>query len=309
VQYCCNCNNEVLLQLAVTALYAPIAEIYSGILAVIFHSLVLSNNRLMSEYKFQPPSENSLKLVPFGKYKGQPVETMLSDRDYIDWVIAQPGIVSMLQVKFPALFNIITIGAPANDDSPVHNKLQAKFLDKKFQAAFIEAVTGKTISFFVDRINAKKRDQWEAERRRVQEECHQRLDTYKTAPGLDYYKQRLKNIIDEWEQLPKSPPLISASEIKTYLEFECGFDVLFYFGRDTWKIEIKPILGDDFPSVLRQIKRNEANVVLVGEFCSASCTLEEVRAIFTPAKIVTLDEIDRIMQSHSVPTFHVEHDP
>jgi hypothetical protein len=29
-------------------------------------------------------------IVPFGKYKGQPVEAMMADRDYCAWALSQP---------------------------------------------------------------------------------------------------------------------------------------------------------------------------------------------------------------------------
>ena len=59
----------------------------------------------------------SADIVPFSKYKGQPVESLLADQDYMRWVVAQVGLMRMLQDRFPAMFNIITIGAPATDDT------------------------------------------------------------------------------------------------------------------------------------------------------------------------------------------------
>jgi len=60
----------------------------------------------------------------------------------------------------------------------------------------------------------------------------------------------------------------------------------------SFAIELKPQMGDDFPSVLRQMKRNNANVLVVGEFNSSICSLEEVRSMFATSgkKIVTLGE-------------------
>jgi hypothetical protein len=95
-------------------------------------------------YVYQPPPEDN-SIVPFGKYRGQPVEVIMADQGYRDWMLGQPGIVSMLQGKYTALFNIITIGAPATDDSPDHNKLQAKFLDPEFQLAFLEVRLGQSV--------------------------------------------------------------------------------------------------------------------------------------------------------------------
>ncbi len=56
--------------------------------------------------------QNNTEIVPFGKYKDQPVEIMLADQNYLEWITGQPGIMTMLQGKYPALFNVITVGAP-----------------------------------------------------------------------------------------------------------------------------------------------------------------------------------------------------
>jgi hypothetical protein len=56
-------------------------------------------------------------------------------------------------------------------------------------------------------------------------------------------------------------------------------------------IEIKPLIGDDFPSVLRQMKRNGADTLVVGSFNSSVCSLDEVRQMFAPRLIITLAEI------------------
>jgi hypothetical protein len=66
----------------------------------------------------------------------------------------------------------------------------------------------------------------------------------------------------------------------------------------SFAIELKPQMGDDFPSVLRQMKRNNANVLVVGEFNSSICSLEEVRSMFATSgkKIVTLGEIEAILR-------------
>jgi hypothetical protein len=42
---------------------------------------------------------------------------LLADQDYMRWVVAQIGLMRMLQDRFPAMFNNITIAAPATDDT------------------------------------------------------------------------------------------------------------------------------------------------------------------------------------------------
>jgi hypothetical protein len=43
------------------------------------------------------------EIVPFGKYKGQPVETLAADPDYCEWLIAQPWFTA----KYRNVYNIV----------------------------------------------------------------------------------------------------------------------------------------------------------------------------------------------------------
>jgi hypothetical protein len=47
-------------------------------------------------------------LVPFGMYRGHPIEDLLSDRDYVEWMVEEPGMLADLQAKYPALGKILT---------------------------------------------------------------------------------------------------------------------------------------------------------------------------------------------------------
>jgi hypothetical protein len=46
--------------------------------------------------------------VPFGKYKDQPIETLLADQSYLDWIASQPEIIAWLQANHPDLFTVIS---------------------------------------------------------------------------------------------------------------------------------------------------------------------------------------------------------
>jgi hypothetical protein len=60
-----------------------------------------------------------------------------------------------------------------------------------------------------------------------------------------------------------------------------------------WKIEIKPSLGDDFPTVMRQMERLRAWVLVIDRF-AAVVPLETVRAMFKAngRKLITVREIE-----------------
>jgi hypothetical protein len=67
-------------------------------------------------------------IVPFGKYRGQPIEVLRSDPGYVQWLLGQDWV----RDRFAAIHTLIVnnFGAPA--ETPEHNALQAKFLDDGF---------------------------------------------------------------------------------------------------------------------------------------------------------------------------------
>jgi hypothetical protein len=253
-------------------------------------------------------------IVPFGKYKDQPIEVLLADQNYREWVTSQPGLMTMLQIRYPAVFNIITIGAPTTDDTPEHNKLQALFLDHDFQYAFLELAQGESVL-----VSAQKyaREKYEAETQVLSDqrtELQQRIDELK---DKCFYKTELAKLRDELGKVAATvvEPAVPIPT-KITLDFECGYDLALItdYGekrrrnyahrvydpqkcKEFWfthwfRIELKPQIGDDFPSVLRQMKRNEADTLVIGLFESTNCTLDQVRAIFGERKIITLAQIE-----------------
>lgn len=79
-------------------------------------------------------------MVPFGKYSGHPVEVMLRDQRYVDWVTAQPW----FRQRFGAIYHLILGQVPGAADTPVHNSIQVKFLDadfcQRFLASFMQPI-------------------------------------------------------------------------------------------------------------------------------------------------------------------------
>lgn len=261
-------------------------------------------------------------IVPFGKYKGQPVSMLLADQDYLRWVLAQPGLVQMLQERHPTVLNIITIGAPQSDDTPEHNRLQARFLDHAFGEAFIECVTGKSPAGHVE-------DYWASSYRKVEHDLEE-LKEYRPRYSYSYLEERLARIRAEIPQVLteiKTYIVDKASPAKLRAEFELGFDVrltMRWNGRDfgdlcyyatnnsvetllplrsydseeehKFNIELKPTIGDDFPAVLRQIRRNGAMVVVAERFEAVGATLDQVRKMFGDRKLVLVAEIEALMK-------------
>ena len=67
----------------------------------------------------------SAEIVPFGKYKGQPVDVLTADQDYCEWLVSQPWFKS----RYGNVYNILIQGGGEPQDSPEHNEMQARFLE------------------------------------------------------------------------------------------------------------------------------------------------------------------------------------
>ena len=77
-----------------------------------------------------------------------------------------------------------------------------------------------------------------------------------------------KSFVHEFHER-KDPRNGNSIKCVEFVEFECdGADVVLsdILIRFDVKIEIKPVIGDDYPQVLRQIKRSQCNFLLVGQY-------------------------------------------
>ena len=76
---------------------------------------------------------DALTPVPFGKYEGQPVEVLMSDQRYCQWLAAQ----TWFPARYPTLHQTIINFGGAPQDSPEHNQMQAAFLhpDRRLRLA------------------------------------------------------------------------------------------------------------------------------------------------------------------------------
>jgi hypothetical protein len=72
----------------------------------------------------------AIEIVPFGKYKGQPIDVLAQDRQYCDWIVQQ----SWFSQRYPALSTLIINNFGEPSETPEHNRLQLRFLDAHFLA-------------------------------------------------------------------------------------------------------------------------------------------------------------------------------
>lgn len=207
-------------------------------------------------------------LVPFGKYKGQPMEVMKMDTQYCDWIAQQ----DWFRERYGNLYQVIINNFTEPTETPEHNKLQTLFLDNKFCLNFFK------VSGYCSLIDREKF-------------INDKLKEY-------YYNENLLN------ELNNNP--IFKVRIEKQFE-EDGWDVILNFGvilNDKYQIdgldacvEIKPNLSDDYLAVLRQIKTNKSRgfskFLVIDTFDAKGATFEQVKEIFAGSyiTIIKLDDI------------------
>jgi len=149
---------------------------------------------------------------------------------------------------------LLTRGA-ASDDTPEHNAIQARFLDPVFRAAL-----GLTLS-----------KRW----------CD--FDLAKAAVQFEY--QGIDVVLGAFGQRTYAIPGTRFSPGYGIPEAVEDGVIL--------TIEIKPSLGDDFPTVMRQMERLHARVLVIDQL-TGRLPLETVRAMFKAngRKLVTVREIE-----------------
>lgn len=245
-------------------------------------------------------TDQDIQLMPFGKYKGQPLEIVMSDKNYVEWLTNQEFIKEEKNIN---IYNFLVNGNNDLAFSKEHNEIVAMFYDKSFRDKFLIYSLG--FNKFSDL-------------------CNEYIN--KTI-YYDYrIKQRLnKTILHDCKKndnkffVENNPKSTFWSDVST--EFY-GWDIRItdsrlYFYNDLYfldtpccertnlYIEIKPLLGEDYPNVLRQIKRNInfvkksisdcSNVFLIlKEFNCSSTSIEILKEMFYPIKIFFVDEITKV---------------
>jgi len=174
----------------------------------------------------------SLPLVPFGKYKGQPITTLMNDTKYLEWCKQQEWF-----QKFPIVYNIcvnqtITTNN-SNSKTPEHNKLQNLFLNNENVEKLLKIIFKKTSKNI--RIGGSGDIKFEG--------------MFNWDLIVRNYQWRLCEC--DWSDETKD--LCECEINKKYNERykipEGGEDLKF----DELYCEIKPLMGDDYPCVLRKM--------------------------------------------------------
>lgn len=225
------------------------------------------------------------EIVPFGKYKGQPVTALAADSDYCEWLMSQPW----FRDRWPNVYNVVINYGAEPQDSPEHNQMQAAFLDearclavadrlgmrksRSLAAAWKVAGEDPLVERFRQHVELTESDMW-AEDAEFEVKGWDvvytiepaRIDRRITSPppcvchcddDHGYYCQRRAiegepgKVRTEWQYHCDDKCPWRDREIGYWLTTRHQYSGP---GRAAQvHVELKPDLGDDYPSVLRQV--------------------------------------------------------
>ena len=233
-------------------------------------------------------NDPSAIIIPFGKHKGKTVSELLAtDQPYADWVTAQGWVAE----RFAELHAAIVTRGAGTDDTPEHNALQARFLDEPFRSVILSSLLDitKTTSFEALRHTAEyERDLFETPK-----VGWERIAAPRAAEA--------KAVLDAIER--------DELAVTSRVEFEVrGLDAVISYGvtigprkclSDKIGVEIKPTIGDDYPSVMRQMGRLGARILVVGNYTGRGVSEPQMVEMFKASgfRVLFLQEIEEALRN------------
>lgn len=270
-------------------------------------------------------SIETLPIIPFGKHKDKPITELICDAEYLKWLSLQPW----FKEKYPTIYNI-TINHTINNNqtkTPEHNKIQNMFLEENFCISILDILyKSDIINDFTILYKLLSDDDHKDMIMEIVNKYIKKVDVefeYKynwdvvLFPEINRIKYDISRLVNKEFPNFKTIDLITSkkeeiTEISSYIyKKELEYRIC---------IEIKPILGDDYPSVLRKMKmqrelmytprierRRNGNfyheikhytdpcifVLLIKEFNSETTSEEQLVKIFNQSniKVIFLNKI------------------
>lgn len=237
---------------------------------------------------------NVNKLLTFGKYKGQPVEVLQNDPEYCQWLLSQPWVDKHLDIK-----TLIINNFGESSETPEHNKLQTKFLDKGLCLRLIQAITVLNPQITSEQwLNRKDKPDFTQEEIII-DGAIKRYDvpsqvcaTYDEVKNWVCVKTTFLEYAIYQDFEPVGGGDLKLTIIPKYKS--SGYTFENYYPISTCVIELKPTIGDDYPAILRKAKRTNITAVVCEKYTGQGATLAQVKQIFALAniKFLLMEEIN-----------------
>lgn len=224
------------------------------------------------------------EIIQVGKYKDKPIEILAGDPDYTEWLINQPW----FREKYARQYNIIINNFCEPNETPQHNQLQAKFLQDKMAGALIRICLNVPDNCPIQIIDKRfENDGWDfAVRCLISKFCLLPKNINK-----DWYELTLTNRRDCEDHFGWGDPPFTEKDYGKIKMLETDLPSC-----HKWiGVELKPAIGDDYPNVLRQVKRHGSvarKVVIIGTFTSSAVSFQDVQKIFAYDNIFLLKLAD-----------------
>lgn len=167
-------------------------------------------------------------LIPFGKHRGKPVDALLDDRQYMDWLLAQ----GWFKEKYGNIYQIVINNGQEPSETPEHNAMQIKFLDETYRIKFAYVAMNHSITRYgvLANLEAKLRplllscrtayaeyekalSDWRAQWKPIEEVPPDSLNTNVQADWArewDMYKARLSEWVARGQIEPRPTPPLTA---------------------------------------------------------------------------------------------------
>jgi hypothetical protein len=266
------------------------------------------------------------KIITFkGKYYGQPIEVLANDPNYCEWLINQ----NWFRERFQSYYQIIINNFHVPNDTPEHNSLQALFIDDKFCLALANLFNWSPLDkntcllkinqSIVDIENQINNNSESNNDRSLADEFKRMIQSREDGSNniyIDSYsKHKLENSLKEYQEVKDFLSNNNTFEIKKSFEYK-GWDVILdihsisklaflddYFSKQKIiSVEIKTSLGDDYPTILRQIRSYNpfgSPCLIYNKFSATGATIIQIKEIFKTAQIeiFSIDEIKSALKS------------
>lgn len=257
------------------------------------------------------PQPASANVIPIGKYKGRTVEEILvADPNYLEWLSAQPW----FRAQYVAIHQTIINRGAENQETPEHNSIQVKFLNDDFcvRCWLVTDPSGKEkVRDVLDDIRKENLNLAAAALKYINEneyklEQEEKPTITEIAAKLSVpIKEATFGIYDrtfEHRGVDVHFKIFARSALHDNKlivdQYRPPSHLRWYPTRDIgWKkelsIEIKPTIGDDYPAVLRQMRRTNSNTLVVGSYTGQGATQEQFVATMESAgiKVVFLADV------------------
>jgi hypothetical protein len=245
-------------------------------------------------------------LIPYGEGKNLDVETFCKIYpEKARWMAS----LEHLQRNHPVVHQTI-LQYVQTSATPAHNAFSVRFLDPVYRVAFAEAANPGFVDRPVEILKEALQTLLTEARLDLAEACANKNVSYQELEeaqrNVRVHQQRLADL-----------PMRSWVTTESRIEYERkgGIDVSFEVWADVrlpddinpkdlpkplqrisskaiCDVEIKPLMGDDFPLVLRQMKHSKAKYLYLGEYTGFGANLDQVREIFGTSNKFILTKAD-----------------